>query len=29
MLYGVSKDVTFTPRPDHRVFGDAVTMAAK
>jgi len=26
ILYGVSKDVTFTPRPDHRVFGYAVSM---
>ena len=26
ILYGVSNTVEFTPRPDHRVFGDAVTL---
>ena len=26
ILYGVSNDVKFTPRPDHRVFGYAVSM---
>ena len=29
MLYGVSKDVKFTPRPDHRVFGVAVHLNSK
>ena len=29
MLYGVSRDVSFTPRPDHRVLGEAVTMTAR
>lgn len=27
ILYGVSNDVKFTPRPDHRVFGYAVSMS--
>ena len=29
MLYGLAKDVKFTPRPDHRVFGMAVHMNSK
>jgi peptide/nickel transport system substrate-binding protein len=27
ILYGVANDVKFTPRPDHRVFGYAVSMS--
>jgi len=29
MIYGISKDITFKPRPDHRVFGAAVHLTGK